>query len=366
MSHCAGSVVALLLLRVCSFHSLQSLLYSAVKEEHSGFRMENFYLRGNETAGVLMHVMVKAHPAGSTHNPQLSHMMFNGYIRYGMILGEDSETELGDGELSDAVFSHLRFDNTVLGTTGILINAENMEIGSFYTLRFDGTIKHKHHIFHRSGMVEIYGMVSTRAFDYAIYAQDTISVHGWRSEDPLLYYTAASGFGSPVTLSEVLQRGTTLAPGTPCADVIVWREQGYVTLGVHDSTLEGNVVLGPTIPQSSSFTNIKWKNNGKVLTLGPSNASFVEITPSQGIIKLQAPSPELLLTNTMGSQQFLASGGGLRLNGILEMAVGDDVASATRVNLTGAGPGSGKPSALTPRPHSTTKRHGVCTVHTVP
>ena len=313
----------------------------AVQKEHSGFRMEGFYLRGNQTAGVLMHVMVKAHPAGSTHNPQLSHMMFNGYTRYGMILGEDSETELGDGELSDAVFNHLRFDNTVYGTTGILINAENMEIGSFYTLRFDGAVKHKHHIFHRSGMVEIYGLVSTRAFDYAIYAQDTISVHGWRSEDPLLYYTAASGFGSPVSLTEVLQRGTTLAPGTPCADVIVWREQGYVTFGVHDSTLEGNVVLGPTIPQSSSFTNIKWKNNGQVLTDGPSNASFVEITPSQGLIKLQAPSPEIMLTNQKGSQQFLASGGGLSLNGMLQMAVGDDVASAARVNLTGAGPGSG-------------------------
>ena len=217
----------------------------SVQHGHHGFQMENFYLDGNGSCGVLVHVTVKAHPAGSTHNPQLAHLMFNGYTRYGLVLGEDSETELGDGELSDGLFQHLRFSNTVLGSTGILINAQNMEIGSFYTLRFDGGIQHKHHIFNRAGIAKIYSLVSTRAYDYAIVAWDTVSVFGWRSEDPLLFTSAAVGFSSPVVISELLQRGSTLAPGAKCADVIVWKEQGHVPLTVSNSIVEGNIVPTP-------------------------------------------------------------------------------------------------------------------------
>lgn len=313
----------------------------SVQHGHHGFRMENFYLQGNGSCGVLVHITVKAHPAGATHNPQLAHLMFNGYTRYGLILGEDNETELGDGELSDGVFQHLRFSNTVLGSTGILINAQNMEIGSFYTLRFDGGVEHKHHIFNRAGIAKIYSLVSTRAYDYAIVAWDTVSVFGWRSEDRLLFTSAAVGFSSPVVISELLQRGSTLAPGEKCADVIVWNEQGHVPFAVSDSIVEGNIVLGPTIPTSSSFINIDFKNAGQVVALSPSNASVVELQPRDGLLRFRAQSPQVVLEDLHTQSTVLAMDGGLRLTGMMQLAVGSDVPSAAQLNFTDSGSGSG-------------------------
>ena len=79
------------------------------------------------------------------------------------------------------VCNFLVFSGNVVGSSGILINAQNMEIGSFYSIRFDpsctgctcqdfvdgGTCPpgcldgycdsvHRHHIYHKAGRLEIY------------------------------------------------------------------------------------------------------------------------------------------------------------------------------------------------------------------
>ena len=140
---------------------------------------------------------------------------------YGLILGEATETELGAGELSDVVCKHLNFNNDVFNATGLLINAQNMEVGTFYTLRFDNDAQgcahpdnpcgdeccHRNHIFHRAGRASIFSLTTTRAWDYAIHAWDTVNVHGWDSEDPLLYTGRAVEFCCPVSINGLLHRG---------------------------------------------------------------------------------------------------------------------------------------------------------------
>ena len=94
-----------------------------VQDFHSAFRLQYFYLQGSKVAGTLLHVHVRIHPTGSTHDPQISNVYFRGYTEYGMVLGEATETELGAGELSNVVCQHLTFNNNMY------VNVE-IEIGT--------------------------------------------------------------------------------------------------------------------------------------------------------------------------------------------------------------------------------------------
>ena len=324
-----GSGTGLFTYPVLSWAGEEGGTLFVVRQGHHGFRMENFYLQGNKIADHLLHVQVKKRPAGSTHDPEFANLMFRGYRDYAMILGEDDEKQLADGQLSDVVCRHLRFWGNVEGSSGILINAQNMEIGSFYTLRFDPQVLHRHHIFNRAGIVQIYGLVSTRAADYAIMAWDTVSVHGWRSEDPLLYQAIPVGFSSPVVLSGILQRGNS------GDNVIVWREQGSVPFAIHDAVLQGNVVVGPTVPSNSLFSNIQFRK-GRIITQGPQAARYVDLSADEGRLTMQAPSPSLVLRDLKGRVRLRADENGLALGGMLKTARGADVASAAAVTL-GAG-----------------------------
>jgi hypothetical protein len=100
----------------------------AVQDFHSGFRLENFLLDGNKVAAHLVHVRVRINPSGSTHNTQLNNLQFRGYRSYALILGTNDEQNLGAGELSDVVCNFLVFSGNVVGSSGILINAQNMEM----------------------------------------------------------------------------------------------------------------------------------------------------------------------------------------------------------------------------------------------
>jgi hypothetical protein len=108
-----------------------------VGDFHSGFRMENFALDGGKRAAHLVHVNVRINPSGSTHNPVLANLAFTGYRSFALILGTNDKEHLAAGELSDVVCNFLVFRGNVIGSSGILINAQNMEIGSLYTVRFD-------------------------------------------------------------------------------------------------------------------------------------------------------------------------------------------------------------------------------------
>ena len=224
----------------------------AVQDFHSGFRLENFLLDGNKRAAHLVHVRVRTNPSGSTHNSQLSNLQFTGYRSYALILGTNDERNLAAGELSDVVCNFLVFSGSVVGSSGILINAQNMEIGSFYSIRFDPTCTigngkpcpcqtyvdggtcpagclnntcdsvHRHHIWHKAGRVEIYGMVSTRSDprNYAIEAFDMIGIHGWNSEDRKLLHANFIPFGGPSVVTGVHQRGWLAQPTVRHATLI--------------------------------------------------------------------------------------------------------------------------------------------------
>jgi hypothetical protein len=139
------------------------------------------------------------------------------------------------------------------------------------------------------------------------------------------------GFSSPVVLSGVLQRG-----GEAGEDVIVWREQGHVPFAIHDSILQGNVVVGPTVPTSSVFSGVKFLK-GRVITQGPVAARYAEICPDRGRLTLQAPSPELVLRDGAGQDRFRVSEAGTALGGLLQTTRGADVPSAEALTLGNGG-----------------------------
>ena len=74
---------------------------------------------------------------------------------------------------------------------------------------------------------------------------------------------------------------------------------------------------------------------------GPSNASFVELQPRDGIFRFRARSPSLVLEDLRTESAVVEMDGGLRLSGMLQLAVGPEVASAAHINLTSSESGSG-------------------------
>ena len=304
-----------------------------VQDFHSAFRLQYFYLQGSKVAGTLLHVHVRIHPTGSTHDPQISNIYFRGYREYGMILGEATEVELGAGELSNVVCRHLTFNNDVWNATGMLINAQNLEVGHFASVRFDndasgcavpgnpsqgGECLHRNHIFHRAGRVSIYSLTTTRAQSYAIHAWDTINVHGWASEDPLLYTARAVPFCCPTVISGLLHRGE-FAPMA-----IMWAATPSLT--VSDAVLSGDLTVGAVERLSVVTSNVQFRGNASLDFQGPSNASHIGLSADQGSITLRSPAPVLELQNELGRPTFKAADGGVELyGGMLKTAQGHDI-----------------------------------------
>ena len=307
-----------------------------VQDFHSAFRLQYFYLQGSKVAGTLLHVHVRIHPTGSTHDPQISNVYFRGYTEYGMVLGEASETELGAGELSNAVCTHLTFNNNVWNATGMLINAQNLKVGHFASVRFDndasgcaapgnpsqGECLHRNHIFHKAGRVTFYSLTTTRAQSYAIYAWDTINVHGWDSEDPLLYNARAVPFCCPTVISGLLHRGN-FAP-----NAIMWAATPSLT--VSDAILSGDLTVGAVERLSVLTSNVQFRGNASLNFQGPSKASHIGLSTDRGSITLRSPAPVLELQNELGRPTLKAADGGLALfGGTLNTTQGSDIQPPT-------------------------------------
>ena len=264
-----------------------------------------------------------------------------------MVLGEATETELGAGELSNVVCQHLTFNNNVWNATGMLINAHNLEVGHFASVRFDndasgcaapgnpsqGECLHRNHIYHRAGRVSIYSLTTTRAQSYAIHAWDTINIHGWDSEDPLLYTARAVPFCCPTVISGLLHRGE-FAP-----KAIMWAATPSLT--VSDAVLSGDLTVGAVERLSVITANVEFRGNASLDFQGPSNATHIGLSADQGSITLRSPAPVLELQNKLGRPTLKAADGGLALfGGTLNTAQGSDIQpprSSKVIQLTATG-----------------------------
>lgn len=161
-----------------------------------GAAVENLRFDANFQAAHCLHV--EALHGFATLNPYLSRLRFENYNSYGLILGEDNNKQLKNGQLGVVTANHLTFGGGgTLAASGILLNAQNAEYINFHSLFFEVTdlvqykgstrsINQKHHIHQISGGMQIFGLVSTRARDYAIVSRSQVGIYGWRSEDRFL------------------------------------------------------------------------------------------------------------------------------------------------------------------------------------
>ena len=214
----------------------------------------------------------------------------------------------------------------------MLINAQNLEVGHFASVRFDNDASgctapgnpsqaeclHRNHIFHRAGRVTIYSLTTTRAQSYAIHAWDTINVHGWDSEDPLLYNGRAVPFCCPTVISGLLHRGEF------AAKAIMWAATPSLT--VQDAVLSGDLTIGAVERLSVVTNNVQFRGNATLDFQGPSQASHIGLSADHGSITLRSPEPELVLQNALGKPTLRAADGGLALfGGTLNTAQGSDI-----------------------------------------
>ena len=193
---------------------------------------------------------------------------------------------------------------------------------------------HRNHIYHKAGRVSIYSLTTTRAQSYAIYAWDTINVHGWDSEDPLLYIARAVPFCCPTVISGLLHRGE-FAP-----KAIMWA--AAPSLSVTDATLSGDLTVGAVDALSIVTSNVQFRGAAKLDFQGPSKASHIGLSADTGSITLRSPAPVLELQNQLGKPTLKAAAGGLALFGTLNTSQGTDIipsssASTKAIQLTASG-----------------------------
>jgi len=231
-----------------------------VSAKANGFQLKNMLLNGNSTADHLLHINVQSGEA--IHNVRLDNLAFKNYRDWALILGVDDETNLHTGQFGDFTAINIRFGGGVENSGGILVNAQNLELGGFYTLRFDPSQHHKRHIHNRAGAFNIYNMVSTRGptNDYAIKTYDVINIYGWRSEDPALLEFAPVGLNQPMILEGIQQRAV-----SPLADVIKHSGIGKYPLIIRGAKLQGNVVVSPTNERSIILEGVRFDSGTLVL-----------------------------------------------------------------------------------------------------
>ena len=252
------------------------------------------------------------------------------------------------------VCNFLVFSGNVVGSSGILINAQNMEIGSFYSIRFDpvctigngevcpcqtyvdgGTCPvgclnntcdsvHRHHIWHKAGRVEIYGMVSTRSDprNFAIEAWDMIGVHGWNSEDRRLVHANFIPFAGPSVVTGVHQRGWL---SQPTETVINWEDNSGNPFALRDSIINGDVELhaGGTGYGCNSLSNNRFEAGGQIIGHGP--VSFNALDSTTGTLSFVSPTASIELGPPSGEEHLSIKHGGIQLGGMMNLSHGADL-----------------------------------------
>lgn len=255
-------------------------------------------LDGDGSAGVCLHVEV--HQESSTHYPRLEDLMFRGYQGRGLVLGEDEEIELRNGLLRSVTAINLHFQGGGPEAIGILVNAQNAEWVSFLSLFMDpshssGYSNHRHHIFVRTGAVNIRGMVSTRADSFAVVTFSSIAINGWRSEDAALLDLGAADPGGPITLENIAQRGSPAEGGSTVIEVRTFRKQ----VSLRNAVLRGSVRIANVATAHVSLDNVKFffEGDGVFPVGGPHplgwNLAFQDV--ANGIYRLRAPEPTIQL-----------------------------------------------------------------------
>lgn len=261
--------------------------------------IEGIRLNANNVADICFQVVGVAGASDATHCPFFRNMSFVGYVTRGLVLGLNSTSTICADQLNMVTMDKIMFEGGTAGAIGLLVNAQNLEFLVANSIAFEPTVggEHLHHIYCYTGGLNIQGMVSTRATDYAIFTYSSqLVINGWRSEDTLGLQIGAVGGTGPSFLCGVLCRGGGVVPADP------WIDFGGTEgpCSIVSCELSGSVAIEPTARKNFTALNVKFGAGANYLIYGPTNLGGILHNADTGNVDLYGTSPAINLYTETG------------------------------------------------------------------
>lgn len=227
-----------------------------------GFCLDSVNLDCNSLARTALHIYVA--DLDSNHYPSIRNVLIKGYNSRGIILGKDSTSVIGTGQLSMVDMERVWLLGGDATAIGILLNAQNCEQVCAKGLYFAPINNHSHHIFEYAGGMDINGLQTTNSSDYAILCRDQVTIKNWRAEDRYLLQVPAVGLGGPVIVDGFLGRSTSAIPGDLAID---FGASGTSMIRLFGKT-KGSVNIGNSAPLGIQ-ADVLFDGGGDFILPGP-------------------------------------------------------------------------------------------------
>ena len=257
-----------------------------------GFQMQNFKLDGKDSVAVLLHLDQK--DATATHHQTISNIQFTDYTAYGLIVGKNSESSQGTGQLSQFEGRSLTFygnpGGSYTGRKGLLVNATASEFVNFHNIQF---AYHDQHIYVYGGYPHITSMVSSglTAGNYAIYVHTSISIDGWRTEDSKLIDFPAVGSGTNNYLANIFMAH---GDGDSTAISYVAYDVPLTMVGCH---MRNDILMSQAGEAAGVFIGVKFLY-GELLYNTPYPQGSIVLDPSAEVITFRGDQPTFSMYNS--------------------------------------------------------------------
>jgi hypothetical protein len=281
-----------------------------------GFCLANVFLNANDLAGYCVYQVGDPTPL-NTRGGRFDSITFQGYRSKGWVIGDHTDT-LNPAQFQIINAYDLKFTGggNSLAADAIHVNAQNMEFLNIFGIYIDpestNVRHHRNHIRHIAGGLNIVGMLSTRAGSSAlttypaIYSNDQLLIHGWRSEDRWLISGAAGEAGGPIHIVGLDQR----SPTEPAAFTVI--EINWLERPVHiQGAVDGSITIGATNERICTL-DIQFKKVGAGFVFaGPQNQRGIYRDLETGDVKHMGSAPALDLLYQDGTRRWAVVDGSL-------------------------------------------------------
>lgn len=299
--------------------SASATMITVTNSSHS-FSMSNIRLDANNKAGVCLYII--ADSGSATHSPSMSNIHFENFTAWGLVLGSNSTSVPCNGQMRIVRADNLSFAGAA-GSSGILLNAENCEQFLASGLYFDPSVSHVNHIYSYRGGLNISGLLTTRATDYAIISYQQVVINGWRAEDRYLITMEGVDPGAPSVLQAVEQRPDAATLSTDWVMKLYASTQSVTIMG---ATVQGLIVIGPTGVRSLTCLGVFFEGGGDYAFLSPQNQRGIFHNATTGSIVFRGTGATVKTMSEAGvlqsnlsatTQQVLATGAGHTVDDVI-------------------------------------------------
>lgn len=318
----------------------------------SACSVEGLRFDGNNKADICLWVDVA--DGSSTQRPRIARCHFRNYRVTGVVLGKNSTSALGTGQLQIATVEDCSWEGGgAAGATGLLVNAQNAEWVRIDGAYFDPAVgkEHGYHIYQKAGGLHITGLLTTRGTTAAIFTSEKFVISGWTAEDTNLLASAAQDNLGAGTLANVTHRPTSApAAGTVSID-LNGTPHPVVLAGV---TVYGSIRVGATDPRPVVALDVHFANGGGFIFSGPGNQRGIFHDADVATWELRGTAPNIVFKDQTGALKLQ-----LGANAFFQSAALATTATDGFVSLpTMTGPPTGTPTTLSGQAPSCIENNG--------